>query len=120
MEQNTHIESPVHQIDIHIASLYFRRPREICRGSGKLKTSSGRVLPSRGSNDSVSDKETAVLGGGGRGCGDLTDLFKAGLRRSAGGVPESAEDEDGTGEGDRRGDGWWASQPLLGSASDSA
>jgi len=53
--QNVRLE---HQITVQIESLYFRRALETCQGSGNESTSRGRVFPSRGSNNSVSDGET--------------------------------------------------------------
>src|SRR6266550_4911738 len=56
-EKKTHIDTPEHQRTVHIESLNFRRPRGVCRGSGKENTSSGLVCPSRGSNDSVRESD---------------------------------------------------------------
>jgi len=80
-------ETPASQAAVHIASLCFLRPLGTCRGSGKEKTSRGRDRPSRGSSDSVNDKETgALLVAGGRGgCKRL-----GGRSKSCGG-PESVE-----------------------------
>jgi hypothetical protein len=67
-EKNTQIATPVHHIAVHKKSWYFRRRREVCRGSGRENTSSGLVRPSRGKRDSVRERETGSLlaaGGGG-------------------------------------------------------
>lgn len=63
--QNVRLE---HQITVQMESLYFRRALETCLGSGKENTSRGRVFPSRGSNDSVSDDEARGGGGIERNC----------------------------------------------------
>lgn len=88
--QNVRLE---HQITVQMESLYFRRVLETRLGSGKENISRGRVLPSRGSNDSVNDDE--ARGGGGiegnccwrlyLGCWDSM---------SCGGEPSSLEVED--------------------------
>ena len=52
--------TPAHHAVVHIESLNFLRLRGTYRGSGREKTSTGRVRPSRGSSDSVNDKDTAV------------------------------------------------------------
>lgn len=63
IEKNRHNVKPLHHTAVQMESLYFRRLRDICLGSGSENTSIGRVLPSRGSRDSVRDRE--VGGGGG-------------------------------------------------------
>ena len=50
-EKKTHTETPVHQIMVQCESLNLRRPRVICRGSGRENTSIGRAVPSLGSSD---------------------------------------------------------------------
>ena len=109
-EPTRHMLTPAHQIVVHTESLNFRRLRGTYRGSGREKTSIGRVRPSRGSRDSVSDKETAVRGGGG-GCGgeEYGECVRwgdgeRGWRISGGGLADSAEELEGEGEGERRGE----------------
>ncbi|KAF8958032.1 hypothetical protein BDZ97DRAFT_73450 [Flammula alnicola] len=53
------------QREIHAASGSFRHLRGVCRGSGRVKTSSGRARPSRGRRGSVSESECGSRGGGG-------------------------------------------------------
>jgi hypothetical protein len=121
MEKNTHKETPVHQMAVHIESWYFRRRLGVCLGSGRENTSSGLVRPSRGRRDSVRESDTGsllVVGGGGgsdRGC---CIRIVSGLKKF-GGDAESFE-SDGDGEGDRVrirdcciiGEAKWANQPL--------
>jgi len=45
------------QSDIQVASWYFRRLRGVCRGSGRKKTSRGRIRPSLGRRESVRERE---------------------------------------------------------------
>ena len=75
IDEKTHMPTPAHHTLVHIESLNFLRLRGTYRGSGREKTSTGRVRPSRGRSDSVSDKATAVRGGGAgwyeTGCGGL-------------------------------------------------
>ena len=89
--QNVRLE---HQITVQMESLYFRRALETCLGSGNEKISRGRVFPSRGSNDSVSDNETRG-GGGMEGWWDCCWRWYSGWwdRMSRGGEPSSLEVE---------------------------
>ena len=64
IEKNRYNDRPVHQTAVHLGSLCFRLRRKKCLGSGNEKISIGRVVPSRGSRDSVRDRE---VGGGGKG-----------------------------------------------------
>ena len=83
-----------HQMTVQIESLYFRRAFETCLGSGNENTSRGRVLPSRGSNDSISDNETRG-GGGIEGRWYCCCWYLGWLdRMSSGGEPFSLEVED--------------------------
>lgn len=68
MELKKHMLNPAHQAAVHLWSLYFRRPRGTYRGSGNENTSTGRVCPSRGRSDSVSES-VGLVRGGGCGCG---------------------------------------------------
>lgn len=68
----------------------------------------GRLWPSRGSKDWVSDNES----GGGGGGGDGVNAARA-MGGGNGGLSPSSEE---TGEGDLSCVGWCASQPLLCSA----
>lgn len=88
--QNVRLE---HQITVQMESLYLRRVLETCLGSGKENTSRGRVVPSRGSNASVSDEETR---GGGRVERNCCWPWYLGWwdRMSCGGEPSSLEVED--------------------------
>jgi len=98
---------------VQVESLYFRRLRGVCRGSGRLNTSIGLVSPSLGRRDSVRESVAVFLvakGGGGRRC----TLAWANI---SGGGPESDEAEDCEGDRDRDRDHrkWdaakWASHP---------
>jgi hypothetical protein len=118
IEKNTHIETPVHQNAVQMESWYFRRRLGMCRGSGREKTSSGLVRPSRGKRDSVRERDTGSLlvAGGGGGC--MRIISGSGIKK-LGGDAGSLE-SDGDGEGDRvrirdgciNGEARWASQPL--------
>ncbi|KAI6043335.1 hypothetical protein EDC04DRAFT_3138538 [Pisolithus marmoratus] len=55
-EKKRHIATPVHHTIVHDESLNLRRGRDLF-GSGRENTSSGRVVPSLGSSDWVSDRE---------------------------------------------------------------
>ena len=115
---------PVHQTTVHIESLNFRLPLGTYLGSGSEKTSTGRVWPSRGSSDSVSESAICV-GGGGRGCESGGCVrggggVNGGLSSRGGGCRrDSTEDKDDGGDGERSGEAC-ASQPLLSLASDAA
>lgn len=103
MEKKTHTETPVHQNMVQCESLNFRRLRVICRGSGKENTSMGRVVPSLGSSDSVSDKEIGSRvreGGGGRGRG-LAERLGMDLGDIIVGPGEPRDEDEREGEGER-------------------
>ena len=118
MEKKRHMPTLAHHAAVHRESLYFRLLLGTNRGSGSVKTSRGRVRPSRGSNDSVRDSATSARGGGG-GCGGDSRSDRRGrdvaAMTSGGGCPESAEDEEGEGDGERSGEAC-ASQPLASSS----
>ena len=111
-QEKRHMQSPVSQAAVHAASLYLRRPRGMYRGSGREKTSTGRVRPSRGNRDSVSDGARSNRGGGSGG-----GLCLGGVGGGLGMLDGEAAEPTEEGEGERRGDAW-ASQPLLASGSE--
>ena len=106
MEKITQTVTDPSQSEVHIESWYLRLLRGVCLGSGRKKTSNGRVRPSRGRRESVRDCEWTVIGIGGGGCG----RFCCGgtWNRCAGGLDSDEEDEadeaDGTGDTTRRGE----------------
>jgi len=106
-DETRHVETPVNHIAVQIESLYFRRPRGVWRGSGREKTSFGRLCPSRGRRDSVRESEMAARvvsgggGGGGGGCcrgGCDSERGEVAIKRSAGGDESEGDDREGDGE----------------------
>ena len=57
MEKNTQRVTDPSQSVVHTESWYLRLLRGVCLGSGRKKTSIGRVRPSRGRSESVRDCE---------------------------------------------------------------
>ena len=119
MEKKRHVPTLAHHAAVHRESLYFRLLLGTNRGSGSVKTSRGRVRPSRGSSDSVRESAASARGGGG-GCGGDSRSDRRGGRdvaamMSGGGCPESTEDDEGEGEGERSGEAC-ASQPFASSS----
>ena len=103
MEKSTQRVTDPSQSEVHIESWYLRLLRGVCLGSGREKTSNGRVKPSRGKRESVRDREWAVGGIGGGGCGRF--CCAEGWNKWAGGLESDEEDEtDGTGDTERRGE----------------
>ena len=121
MQKKRQRVTPVHQTAVQAESLYFHFPRRTCRGSGREKTSMGRLWPSLGSRDAVRANEAGSLVGGGGGCLRET-LLICGWKISGGGSWDSYDEEEGEGEGDLdglRGVAWCASQPFGDDSGDS-
>lgn len=85
--------------------------------------SRGRVRPSLGSKDSVSERVASTRGGGGNDgcCGCSRSVRTWSLEevviKSGGGCPESTDEDEREGDGDRRGEAC-ASHPFALSPTD--